>query len=200
MLRLAVGVILNLLITAYPFLSIILLRVTPTANRNSYRVAGGAYHPSMGYLHNAIGCVPYTEYHVHITIDHVPYTVYHSHIPNGHVPFTALHSHIPISHVPFTAHHLHIPIGHVSYTAHHSHIPIGHVPYTVHHVHNAIGHVPYTPHNLKRVRGLPFVVASLTDAGVQSTLASAKPNLAGHSRGCTRYCISLIAGGTHPQN
>ena len=39
MLRLAEGVILNLLITAYPFLSIILLRVTPTANRNSYRVA-----------------------------------------------------------------------------------------------------------------------------------------------------------------
>ena len=39
MLRLAEGVILNLLITAYPFLPIILLRVTPTANRNSYRVA-----------------------------------------------------------------------------------------------------------------------------------------------------------------
>ena len=39
MLRLAEGVILNLIITAYPFLPIILLRVTPTANRNSYRVA-----------------------------------------------------------------------------------------------------------------------------------------------------------------
>ena len=39
MLRLAEGVILNLLITTYPFLPIILLWVTPTANRNSYRVA-----------------------------------------------------------------------------------------------------------------------------------------------------------------
>ena len=39
MLRLAVGVILNLTISTYPFLSFILVRVTPTANRNSYRVA-----------------------------------------------------------------------------------------------------------------------------------------------------------------
>ena len=39
MLRLAEGVILNLIITTSPFLPIILLRVTPTANRNSYRVA-----------------------------------------------------------------------------------------------------------------------------------------------------------------
>ena len=38
-LRLAVGVILNLIITIDPFLLIILMRVTPTANRNSYRVA-----------------------------------------------------------------------------------------------------------------------------------------------------------------
>ena len=39
MLRLAEGVILNLIIITSPFLSIILLRVTPTANRNSCRVA-----------------------------------------------------------------------------------------------------------------------------------------------------------------
>ena len=39
MLRLAEGVILNLIISTYPFLLIILLRVTPTANRNSFRVA-----------------------------------------------------------------------------------------------------------------------------------------------------------------
>ena len=39
MLRLAEGVILNLIITTYPFLPFILLQVTPTANRNSYRVA-----------------------------------------------------------------------------------------------------------------------------------------------------------------
>ena len=39
MLRLAEGVILNLIIITSPFLPIILLRVTPTANRNSYRVA-----------------------------------------------------------------------------------------------------------------------------------------------------------------
>ena len=39
MLRLAVGVILNLIISTYPFLSFILVRVTPTANRNSCRVA-----------------------------------------------------------------------------------------------------------------------------------------------------------------
>jgi len=38
-LRLAVGVILNLTISTYPFLSFILVRVTPTANRNSCRVA-----------------------------------------------------------------------------------------------------------------------------------------------------------------
>ena len=44
--RLAVGVILNLIIPSYPFLFIFLLQVTPTANRNSYRVAilvGGSY-------------------------------------------------------------------------------------------------------------------------------------------------------------
>ena len=37
--RLAVGMILNLIIASYPFLFIFLLQVTPTANRNSYRVA-----------------------------------------------------------------------------------------------------------------------------------------------------------------
>ena len=37
--RLAVGVILNLIIPFYPFLFIFPLQVTPTANRNSYRVA-----------------------------------------------------------------------------------------------------------------------------------------------------------------
>ena len=35
----AVGVILNLIISTNPFLAIILLQVTPTAKRNSYRVA-----------------------------------------------------------------------------------------------------------------------------------------------------------------
>ena len=37
--RLAVGVILNLIISVNPFLAIILLRVTPSANRNTYSVA-----------------------------------------------------------------------------------------------------------------------------------------------------------------
>ena len=37
--RLAEGVILNLIISTYPFLPTILLRVTPTANRNTYSVA-----------------------------------------------------------------------------------------------------------------------------------------------------------------
>ena len=39
MLRLAEGVMLNLTIHTYPSLPTILLRVTPTTNRNSYRVA-----------------------------------------------------------------------------------------------------------------------------------------------------------------
>ena len=38
-LRVAVGVMLNLIISTYAFHSIVPLRVTPTANRNSYRVA-----------------------------------------------------------------------------------------------------------------------------------------------------------------
>ena len=45
-LRLAVGAMLNLIISTYAYLSIILVWVTPTANRNSYRVArlvGDAY-------------------------------------------------------------------------------------------------------------------------------------------------------------
>ena len=37
--RLAEGVILNMILSVYPFLPIILLRVTPTAKRNSVRVA-----------------------------------------------------------------------------------------------------------------------------------------------------------------
>ena len=37
--RLAEGVIPNLILSTYPFLPIILLRVTPTANRNTYSVA-----------------------------------------------------------------------------------------------------------------------------------------------------------------
>ena len=44
--RLTVGVILNLIIPSYSFLFIFLLRVTPTANRNTYSVAkivGGMY-------------------------------------------------------------------------------------------------------------------------------------------------------------
>ena len=44
--RLAEGVILNLILSVYPFLPIILLRVTPTAKRNSYRVA------------RLVGCLP----------------------------------------------------------------------------------------------------------------------------------------------
>ena len=42
-LRLAVGVILNLMISTNPFLPIILLRVTPSANRNTYSVATPYY-------------------------------------------------------------------------------------------------------------------------------------------------------------
>ena len=38
-LRLAVGVILNLVISVNPFLAIILLQVTPSANRNTYSIA-----------------------------------------------------------------------------------------------------------------------------------------------------------------
>ena len=38
-LRLAEGVILNLMVSTNPFLPIILLRVTPSANRNSYSIA-----------------------------------------------------------------------------------------------------------------------------------------------------------------
>ena len=45
-LRVAVGVMLNLIISTYAFYSIVLLRVTPTANRNSYRVA------------RLVGCLP----------------------------------------------------------------------------------------------------------------------------------------------
>ena len=74
----AAGVILNLIISTNPFLAIILLQVTPTAkrnsyrvailvgalprvagcarnpglcNRNSYRVAGGAYQPTAAPSH-----------------------------------------------------------------------------------------------------------------------------------------------------
>ena len=42
-LRLAEGVILNLMISTNPFLPIILLRVTPSANRNTYSVATPYY-------------------------------------------------------------------------------------------------------------------------------------------------------------
>ena len=45
-LRVAVGVMLNLIISTYAFHSIVLLRVTPTANRNSCRVA------------RLVGCLP----------------------------------------------------------------------------------------------------------------------------------------------
>ena len=44
-LRVAVGVMLNLIISTYAFHSIVLLRVTPTANRNSYRVAAAYWRP-----------------------------------------------------------------------------------------------------------------------------------------------------------
>ena len=47
-LRLAVGVILSLIISTNPFLFIFLLRVTPTANRNSYRVATPYYIYTQG--------------------------------------------------------------------------------------------------------------------------------------------------------
>ena len=47
-LRLAVGVILNLIVSACPFLLIILLRVTPSAKRNSYRVATPYYICTQG--------------------------------------------------------------------------------------------------------------------------------------------------------
>ena len=45
-LRVAVGVMLNLIISTYAFHYIVLLRVTPTANRNSCRVA------------RLVGCLP----------------------------------------------------------------------------------------------------------------------------------------------
>ena len=46
--RLAVGVILNLMVSTYPVQSIILLRVTPSAKRNSYRVATPYYIYTQG--------------------------------------------------------------------------------------------------------------------------------------------------------
>ena len=50
----AAGVILNLIISTNPFLAIILLQVTPTAKRNSYRVAilVGALPRVAGYARN----------------------------------------------------------------------------------------------------------------------------------------------------
>ena len=47
-LRLAEGVILNLMISTNPFLPIILLRVTPSANRNTYSVATPYYIYTQG--------------------------------------------------------------------------------------------------------------------------------------------------------
>ena len=47
-LRLAVGVILNLMVSTNPFLPIILLRVTPSANRNTYSVATPYYIYTQG--------------------------------------------------------------------------------------------------------------------------------------------------------
>ena len=47
-LRLAVGVILNLMISTNLFLPIILLRVTPSANRNTYSVATPYYIYTQG--------------------------------------------------------------------------------------------------------------------------------------------------------
>ena len=53
-LRMAAGVILNLIISTNTFLAIILLQVTPTAKRNSYRVAilVGALPRVAGYARN----------------------------------------------------------------------------------------------------------------------------------------------------
>ena len=47
-LRLAVGVMLNLMVPTIPFLPIILLRVTPTAKRNTYSVATPYYIYTQG--------------------------------------------------------------------------------------------------------------------------------------------------------
>ena len=47
-LRLAVGVMLNLMVPTNPFLPIILLRVTPTAKRNTYSVATPYYIYTLG--------------------------------------------------------------------------------------------------------------------------------------------------------
>ena len=85
---LAVGVIPNLIFSTYIFLAIILLQVTPTAKRNSYRVAilvsalprvagcarnpglcnrnsvgvaGGAYHPTAAQFHTHDINVIYTN-------------------------------------------------------------------------------------------------------------------------------------------
>ena len=46
----------------YIILYYILLQVTPTANRNSYRVAVGCVPSTMDFPHIAIGCVPSTMY------------------------------------------------------------------------------------------------------------------------------------------
>ena len=67
---LAVGVILSLIISTNPFLFIFLLRVTPTANRNSYRVATPYYiYPGLRAKHATLGCVIATPTELLLLVD-----------------------------------------------------------------------------------------------------------------------------------
>ena len=103
-LRLAVGVILNLMVFTNLFLPIILLRVTPTANRNTYSVATLIIHiPRVEALHAStlgyeiatpselpgVRTIPLcTNYISPLATCHIPYTNYIFPLATCHTPYT----------------------------------------------------------------------------------------------------------------
>ena len=105
-LRLAVGVILNLMISTNLFLPIILLRVTPSANRNTYSVATPYYiytqgrgaarlNPGLGNRNSyrvAAGCELYPHLATCVLLNYSNLRFHPHHHPHAYT-YTQLHPH-----------------------------------------------------------------------------------------------------------
>ena len=98
-LRLAVGVMLNLMVSTNPFLPIILLRVTPTAKRNTYSVATPfiIYTQGRGAARLNPGLRNRNSFRVAAGLDHSDKNSHPNH-PHAHPNHSHVHPNHPNAH------------------------------------------------------------------------------------------------------
>ena len=150
------------MISTNPFLPIILLRVTPSANRNTYSVATLIiYIPRVEALHaSTLGyeiatpselpgmrTVPlWATYIMPLGACHTPNTTFISPLTTCHTPYTTHIFPMATCHSPHTTHIFQLATCHSPHTTHIFPLASCHSPYTTHIFPLGTYHTPHTTH------------------------------------------------------